>query len=268
MLINGVNLNIKLIGSGPPLVALHGFAGDMSTWAKFVPEAAKRYTVITIDLLGHGGSDTPSEPERYRINHAVQDLAAAIREMGFSQTSFLGYSMGGRIALAAAVLVPDFCESLILEGASPGLTSPEARVRRQIKDEALADSILRDGIEAFVNDWEKQPLFRTQQSLPPEIRLQIRSQRLKSNPIGLANSLRATGLGTQPPFADSLPTLNIPVLCIAGEYDRKFTAIARRMCRKLRNGRVAVIPGAGHATHLEKPQDFNKVVLGFLDSLG
>ena len=267
VLINGVNLNVRLIGSGPPLVALHGFAGDMSTWAKFVPEAAKRCTVVTIDLPGHGGSDAPSEAERYRIDHVVQDIATAIGELGFSKTSLLGYSMGGRIALAAAVLVPDLCENLILEGASPGLTSPEARVRRQIKDEALADSILRDGIEAFINHWEKQPLFRTQQSLPPEIRRQIRSQRLKSNPIGLANSLRATGLGMQPPFTKSLPTLKIPVLCIAGEYDRKFTVIARRMCGKLRNGRVAIIPGAGHATHLEKPQDFNKVVQDFLGSL-
>ena len=171
------------------------------------------------------------------------------------------------MALASAALVPDFCASLILEGASPGLTSPEARVRRQIKDEALADLILRDGIEAFINHWEKQPLFRTQQSLPPQIRQQIRGQRLKSNPIGLANSLRAAGLGMQPSFTDLLPTLSIPVLCIVGEYDRKFTLIAKRMCGRLQNGRIAVIPGAGHATHLEKPQDFNKVVLDFLTSL-
>jgi len=265
VLINGVNLNIKLVGSGPPLLALHGFAGDMSTWAKFVPEAAKRYTVITIDLLGHGGSDAPSEPERYRIDHTVQDVPAAIRELGFSKTSLLGYSMGGRIALAAALLVPDLCDTLVLEGTSPGLTSPKARVRRQIRDEALAELIQRDGIEAFINHWEKQPLFRTQQSLPPEIRKQIRSLRLKSNPIGLVNSLRAAGLGVQPPFSDSLSTLKIPVLCVVGEYDRKFTVIARRMCSKLRNGRIAVIPGAGHATHLEKPQDFNKVVLEFLE---
>jgi len=265
VLVNGVNLNVRTAGSGPPVVALHGFAGDMSTWTQFVGEAKKRYTVVTIDLLGHGGSDAPTAVERYRMERAVDDIAAAIRELGFSRACLLGYSMGGRVALAAAASHPSAYRSLIIEGASPGLQSPAARARRQRKDEALANLILNEGIEAFTNFWAEQPLFNSQRSLPTHIQDRIRKQRLKSNPIGLANTLRAIGPGAQPSIHELLPSLNMPVLCITGVYDRKFTTIARRMCNKLRNGRLEIIPGAGHAAHLEKPRDFNSVVLAFLD---
>jgi 2-succinyl-6-hydroxy-2,4-cyclohexadiene-1-carboxylate synthase len=265
VLVNGVNLNVMITGSGPPVVALHGFAGDMSSWSEFVPEARGKYTVITIDMLGHGGSDAPEALERYRMEHTVNDIVAAIRKLGFSQACWIGYSMGGRVALAAAALLPDACRTLVIEGGSPGLMSPSARLQRRRHDEALSDFILKKGIETFTNYWEQQPMFSTQKSLSSNIRNRIRNQRLKSNPIGLANTLRAAGTGAQPCFHEMLPSIKIPVLCVVGEYDRKFTTIARKMCSKLQNGRLAVIPGAGHAAHLEKPSDFNRAVLTFLD---
>ena len=264
MQVNGVNLNVKAVGSGPAIVALHGFTGDMSTWSEFVPEAEKKYTVITIDLLGHGSSEAPRTPERYRIEQTLDDIASVIHELGFPKACWLGYSMGGRIALAAAAMIPNVCHSLILEGASPGLRSTNARVLRQSKDEALADFILKEGVAAFVDTWTEQPLFKTQKSLPAYVQDRIRNQRLRNNPTGLANTLRVAGLGTQPSIHEILPRISIPVLCIAGEYDHKFATIARKMCHKLQNGRFEIIPGAGHATHLERPWDFNRVVLEFL----
>ena len=265
MLVNAVNLNVQAVGSGPAIVALHGFTGDMSTWSEFVPEAQKRYTVITIDLLGHGSSDAPRAPERYRMEQALDDIASVIHELGFSQACWMGYSMGGRIALAAAAMIPNVCQSLVLEGASPGLRSTNARVMRQRRDEALADFILKEGVAAFVDSWTEQPLFKSQKSLPTYVQERIRTQRIRNNPIGLANTLRVLGPGTQPSFHEMLPSISIPVLCIAGEFDLKFTDIARKMCENLQNGRLEIIPGAGHATHLERPRDFNRVVLEFLN---
>jgi len=265
--VNGVNLNVKADGSGPAIVAIHGFTGDMSTWAEFAAEAKKKYTVITPDLLGHGGSEVPNAVARYQMERTVDDIAAVIRELGFPQACWLGYSMGGRIALAAAALAPNACRSLVIEGASPGLLSPNARLRRQKKDEALANLILKDEIEEFTARWAEQPLFSTQKSLPLNIQQRIRNQRLKNNPVGLANTLRAAGSGVQPPIHPFLPNIKIPVLCVVGEYDHKFTTIARRMCSKLQNGRVEVIPKAGHAPHLEKPVEFDSVVFAFLEEI-
>jgi 2-succinyl-6-hydroxy-2,4-cyclohexadiene-1-carboxylate synthase len=129
----------------------------------------------------------------------------------------------------------------------------------------LADFILKEGIEAFTDYWGQRPLFDTQKSLSSKIRGRIKDQRLKSSPIGLGNTLRAAGPGAQPSLSKLLPSIKIPALCVVGEYDLKFITIARKMCSKLQNGRLAIIPGAGHATHLEKPRDFNRVVLTFLD---
>jgi 2-succinyl-6-hydroxy-2,4-cyclohexadiene-1-carboxylate synthase len=175
--------------------------------------------------------------------------------------------MGGRIALLTATLIPDRFACLILESASPGIVSPDGRARRARSDEALARLITEKGVEAFSTYWEDQPLFASQKRLPREVKVRIRNLRLRNNPIGIANTLRAAGTGIQPPVHKLLPRLKIPVLSIAGEYDHKFSAIAKDMCSQLPDGRLSIIPGAGHAPHIEKPRAFNKVVLAFLGEL-
>ena len=265
MLVNGVNLNIRIIGSGvPTVVALHGFTGNMTTWSCFTKEAQQEYTIVTVDLLGHGGSDSPKEHGRYSVEHSANDIAVILDNLHIHHACWLGYSMGGRIALAAAAADPKICECLIIESASPGLKSRQEREERVRSDFALAKFIEEEGVEAFTNYWEQQPLFASQKQLPSETREHIRNQRLKNNAVGLANTLRAAGSGAQPPVHNLLSALKIPVLCIAGQEDRKYCSIAREMSNQLPNARVSIIPGAGHAPHLEKPEEFNKVVLGFL----
>lgn len=267
MLVNGVNLNVKTTGSGPGIVALHGFAGNMSTWAQFIRAAKRKYTVITIDLLGHGRSDTPRSRERYRVEHSIADIATALKQLNISPPYWLGYSMGGRIALAAAALAPESCSGLVLEGASPGLTSRTERAERRRRDQAIARLIMKEGVDAFTDYWEKQPLFDSQKSLPPSVRKKIRVQRRESNPLGLANTLRAANPGVQPPLTKLLPKIRAPVLCVVGEYDSKFVAMGKEMCRKLPNGRLKIVPHAGHAPHIERPREFNRIVLSFLSRL-
>ena len=267
MHVNGVNLNVKVTGSGPPIIVLHGFAGSMTSWTDFVHGAARRFKIITIDLLGHGGSDFPKDLKRYSAEHAGNDIITIMTKLGIDSACWLGYSMGGRIALLTAVSKPEKFTGLILEGASPGLSSARERKQRARKDEILAQRIIKNGIETFADYWESQGLFATQKRLPKEIRQWLREQRLANNPIGLSNTLRAIGLGVQTPVQKALPSLTIPVLCVTGSLDRKFTTIAKEMCKKLPNGKAAVIRGSGHAPHLEKPEQFNRVVFRFLDSL-
>ena len=267
MHVNGVNLNVKVMGSGPPIVALHGFAGSMASWTDFVHEASRRYKIITIDLLGHGGSDFPKESKRYSAEHTGEDIVAIMTKLGIDSACWLGYSMGGRIALLTAVSKPEKFTGLILEGASPGLSSARERKQRARKDALLAQRIVKNGIETFADYWESQGLFATQKRLPKEIRQWLREQRLANNPTGLSNTIRAVGLGVQTPVQKALPSLTVPVLCITGSLDRKFTTIAEAMCKKLPNAKLSVIRGSGHAPHLEKPEQFNRVVLRFLDGL-
>ena len=147
------------------------------------------------------------------------------------------------------------------------MEDPAEREQRRISDEALAASIERDGVQAFIERWEMLPLFTSQRSLPFECREALRRQRLQNRAAGLAHSLRGVGTGVQPSLYPRLPTLHLPVLLIAGELDTKFTAIARWMAQVLPQAQLHIITGAGHTVHLERPEEFVSLVGDFCLSM-
>jgi 2-succinyl-6-hydroxy-2,4-cyclohexadiene-1-carboxylate synthase len=151
-----------------------------------------------------------------------------------------------------------------LESSSPGIADAAERQARVVADEALAESIEREGLEAFVERWERLPLFASQASLPEDTRARLHAQRLRNDPLGLANSLRGMGAGRQESLWDRLAWLYVPTLLIAGELDAKYCALASQMATALPNAQAVIMPGVGHAVHLEQPQSFAKNVLEFL----
>ncbi|MFL5705958.1 MAG: 2-succinyl-6-hydroxy-2,4-cyclohexadiene-1-carboxylate synthase [Ktedonobacteraceae bacterium] len=266
--VNGVQLGIEerreARKSGLTLVMLHGFTGSAAGWGSHLETlAAYGWRVIALDLPGHGQSDAPDEPQLYALESCQQYILAALQELGVSQGEavLLGYSMGGRIALYTAF--SGLFRALILESASPGLEDPVEREQRRISDEALAASIERDGVQTFVDRWEKLPLFASQSTLPLAAREALHRQRLHNRASGLAQSLRGVGTGVQPSQYARLPALHIPVLLIVGELDTKFTAIARSMAQALPQSQLCIVPGAGHAVHLEQPEEFDALVRDF-----
>jgi len=275
-----INVNAVRIGvlrSEPPeygpdpqntLVLLHGFTGSASNWeGLFTDLAMPGWRIIALDMLGHGQSSAPDDPERYSMEHCRSDILAALQALGVrpGQAVLLGYSMGGRIALYTAF--SRFFRALILESALPGIADPRDRERRRLSDNALAASIEREGIASFVEHWEKLPLFASQSNLPVEQQETLRRQRLQNRATGLANSLRGVGTGAQPALHAQLPTLDLPVLLIAGELDAKFCTIVREMARDLPHATVHIVPGAGHTVHLEQPATFAQLVTRFCSRL-
>lgn len=249
----GLSLNVEVEGAGPPLVLLHGFTGAAAGWGEFQRLLVPHVTTIAIDIVGHGQSDSPAQIDHYRMPQAVDDLVAAARLAGYRRASWLGYSMGGRTALHVAAAHPEAVQGLILIGASPGLADDDARAARVAADTALAARIHDEGLSAFVDYWESLPLFASQASLAADVRETIRLGRLACNPVGLANSLLGMGTGAQRPLHDSLSSLEMPVLALAGELDTRYTGIAREMAASVPSGKSASAPGAGHAAHLENP---------------
>ena len=269
--VRDVHLGIEERGNpaSPPIVLLHGFTGSAAGWGSRLDAlAAAGYRAIALDMLGHGDSDIPDEKGRYRIQSAQPDIATALYDMGIAPgvAILLGYSMGGRIALYTA-LHSGFFRGLILESASPGIADDTERAARRASDEALADRIEQDGIPAFVDYWENLPLFASQRSLPDAVQSEVRAGRLRNTARGLANSLRGVGTGAQPALHARLGELDIPVLLIAGALDAKFTVIAREMAQALPNAQLAIVPDAGHTVHLEQPQVFDTLVIGFSNIL-
>ncbi len=262
--VDGLGLHAEVTGAGPPLVLLHGFTGSADTWSGLTTALAADYTVIAPDLVGHGRSDAPSDVERYRMPRAAADLVALVRQLGHERAAWFGYSLGGRTALQVVADHPGAVGALILEGASPGIADADERAARVRSDEAMAERVERDGVEAFVDTWEQVPLFASQLALPAGTRAAIRATRTANTATGLANSLRGMGAGAQDPMLDRLAAIDVPTLLIAGELDTKYVGIARDMARTMPDATMHAIEGAGHAAHLERPEAFQRPLLEFL----
>ena len=272
MCVNGIGLAVEQRGEtsnrAQTLVLLHGFTGSAASWGQHLDTLAEYgLHIIAIDLPGHGRSDVPEDPARYSIERHQNDILAVLQAMEVheGQAILLGYSMGGRIALYTAF--SGFFRALILESASSGIENIEEREERRRSDEALATSIEHEGVPAFVERWERLPLFASQQTLPSDIKEALHAQRLQNKATGLALSLRGAGTGVQPSLYAQLPTLHIPVLLIAGELDIKFTKIAQRMAQLLPQAQLHIVPTAGHTVHLEQPQVFTTLVKDFCLSM-
>ncbi len=259
--INGHHYHAVVSGAGSPILLLHGFSGDVSAWQNLRPALEKSHRVIALDMLGHGNSDSPASVECYRMEQAAVDIMALLDQLVTGKIHLLGYSMGGRLALYLAWRYADRFHSLILESASPGLHSQQARAERMRRDHQLADQIEAKGIEWFVDFWEGLPLWDSQDAL---VKAAQRRQRLGNDPLGLANSLRGMGSGAQPSLWEELPALNLPAQLIVGQLDRKFLRINREMTAAIPRAAMKVVPNAGHRVHLENPRALNETVLSFL----
>jgi 2-succinyl-6-hydroxy-2,4-cyclohexadiene-1-carboxylate synthase len=220
------------------LVLLHGFTQTGASWDGVVRELAGRYRAAAPDRerrpltpdIGAG----PWEAELDRLEALVPP-----------RFTLAGYSMGGRLALALALRIPARVERLVLVSASPGLADPAERAARRDADAALADRIEAIGADAFAREWAAQPLFAGQ---PPAVAAAAHADRLRRSAAEHAAQLRGLGTGAMPPLWDRLAELTMPVTLVVGERDAKFRAIAERM-----GAPVVVVPGAGHAVHLEAP---------------
>jgi 2-succinyl-6-hydroxy-2,4-cyclohexadiene-1-carboxylate synthase len=261
----GLVVRAEVLGEGPPVLLLHGFTGSVEAWGEGILHGlAESHRVIAVDLPGHGRSDAPADPARYSLPAVMEDLACVLDELGATHADWIGYSMGGRVALGAATLAPERVNRLVLEGASPGLATEEERIARRAQDEELAERLERDGIEAFVDEWAALPIFASQQRLPRLIRDGERGRRLGNDPRALAACLRGLGTGSQPSYWERLGEVRAPVLLLTGEMDLKFTAIAAAMSESLPDCQVLTVPSAGHAVHLEAPEPWLEAVTSWL----
>lgn len=263
--VDGLDFWAEVEGSGPPVVLLHGFTGSRTTWFDFVAQASKEFTTIAIDHIGHGRTASPTSVDRYRMDRAVDDLVEVVRVLGHERAAWVGYSLGGRTALQVTCRHPEAVAALAVEGASPGLATEAERQARVEGDEGLARMIETEGLEVFADHWGSISLWDSQkQTLSESQRTALRQQRLAQRGVGLANSLRGMGTGSQSWLGDRLSEISVPVLLTAGRLDTKYVQIAGEMAAAIPDSRVRIIEGGGHAAHLEQPQAFNAVILEFL----
>jgi len=178
------------------------------------------------------------------------------------RADYVGYSMGARVCLQAAVDHPASIERLVLISGTAGIDHPDDRAERRRSDEALADQLdPPDGhpgipVSTFVRRWLDRPLF---DGIDPDKRGM--DERLRNTGTGLASSLRLAGPGTQLPLWDRLDRLEVPVLVVTGARDAKFCALGERLVGSIgANATLAVVPSAGHAPHLQWPDQVTALI--------
>ena len=258
--VNDIQYYVDVKGEGSPLVFLHGFTGDTTTWSHVTSKLSGKYQCISIDIIGHGQSDSPEDAKRYSMDAAAKDLQSIFAQLHIEQATIIGYSMGGRLALHFTMIYPELVNALLLESASPGIENKEERRERSKRDHMLAEKIMKNGLQSFVDFWESVPLFATQQKLPKDVQEGIRHQRLRQNPLGLANSLMGMGTGEQPSWWDELECMSFPVFLLVGDQDEKFLNIALEMKKRNSTFQIVTFFNIGHAIHVEEPRKFGTII--------
>jgi 2-succinyl-6-hydroxy-2,4-cyclohexadiene-1-carboxylate synthase len=229
----------------PEVVFLPGFMQHADTWSPIAAAVGERYPVRLLDF------ETWTFEERLAEIAAVAGPASVV----------VGYSMGGRLALHAA-LTSRFA-GLVVLGVSAGIEDADERRRRRAADLELAEWIETHSISDVVARWERNPVFASQPSALVESQ---RSGRLAHEPAALARLLRSAGQGALEPIWDRLGSLPMPVLALAGENDSTYEVAARRIASLVPRGRSGVIAGAGHAAHLEAPDAVRDAICSFVDA--
>jgi 2-succinyl-6-hydroxy-2,4-cyclohexadiene-1-carboxylate synthase len=247
-----------------PVLLLHGFLGCKDDWHDVATSLQSGRRLAAFDLPGHGAAEDAREDNDCSMDSACHRIEAVLEALDAPRGHIIGYSLGARTALYFAATRPSCVASLVLEGGSAGIEEETERAARRSEDEGRAIALTRDGLEAFVNAWEELPLFATQKKLSSKVLADQRARRLKNDADALARSLRHSGTGTQHWLGDHFHKIVAPVLLIAGSLDEKYANIARQMRETLPNARCAIVEGAGHNVHLEKPDEFIALVDGFL----
>lgn len=240
------------------LVALHGFTGCGSDFRLLNASLESDRKLIAPDWPGHGTKSGLRNVSGYSLESHMRVIDEATAG---ESVELLGYSMGGRLALHYALSRPERVARLVLVGASPGLRTEAERLERRAGDAALADFIRSQGVGAFMRYWHGQTMFQTLLSLPDERLREVMASRGRNDPEGLSLSLLHVGTGALPSLWERLHELKMPVDLVTGTKDLKFTAIGREMVTLIPRARLGEVDDAGHAVHLERPDDLAAAVL-------
>jgi 2-succinyl-6-hydroxy-2,4-cyclohexadiene-1-carboxylate synthase len=223
------------------VTCLHGFSQRGDSWEELAGLLAAGYRWLTPDLRAAS------------LDEAVAEIVRLWEREGVERSHLVGYSQGGRVALYLASTQPERLLTLTAIGAHGGLEG-EARARRLEEDRALAERIEREGVEWFAGYWAARPIFSGLQRRGPAFLGRLDAARRRNDAAPLAATLRGLGAGAAPPFWERLKDIQASTLLLAGAEDPRYVEFARRLAALIPRSRAVVVPGAGHAVHMEQPE--------------
>jgi pimeloyl-ACP methyl ester carboxylesterase len=244
----GGDISYQVTGSGrPPLLLTHGYGATGAMFGQNLAVAGARNLVVTWDIRGHGGSQSPADPDSYSAGAALGDMAALLADLGIDRAVLGGHSLGGYLSLDFALRHPDLVAGLVLIGTGPGFRNDAARDDWNRRAHKTAARLEERGLAALGSSSELHGEH--------------------GDIDGLARAARHTLTQRDSHVIDGLTSIKAPALVIVGADDTPFLAAADYMAAKLPHARKVVIPAAGHAPNVDQPEQFNAELRAFLDEV-
>ena len=258
--VRGIEMTYDDVGSGPSVVLLHGYPFNRSMWADQIAEMKQHHRVIVPDLRGHGDTAVTQTPAT--MQSMATDVAALLESLNISRATIGGLSMGGYVALAFYRLFPLRVRSLVLADTRAQADTDEGKQNR----EQQAEKALREGMEGVADGLLPKLLAPETVTKHPEIVKRLRGMMADTSPEGAAAALR--GMAERPDQTSFLSRIIAPTLILVGSEDA-ITPVAdsELMHREIGGSRLKVIEGAGHVSNLERPEEFNKALVKFLNDV-
>ncbi len=253
----------EVAGAGPAVVLVHEGICDSRMWDSQWKTFTREHRVLRCDLRGFGRS--PLEAGRY--SHA-RDLIGVIEQHDFERASLVGVSLGGRVVLETTLARPELVEALVL--VAPGLPghdwSAEMRAAWDEEEAAFEAGDLDAAVEINLRTWVDGPR-RSPEDVDPAVRRQVGEMQRHAFELQLPFEESAEEELLVPDMIERLGEITAPTLVVVGEEDvPDMHAIGDRLAAGIPGARRATIAGAAHVPSLERPDEFDELVLGFLEA--
>jgi pimeloyl-ACP methyl ester carboxylesterase len=262
---DGVRLYFEDVGSGPPLLFIHEFAGDHRSWRAQVAHFSAEYRCITYGARGYPPSDVPEDPAAYSQDRAVVDAIAVLDHLQIRDAHIVGLSMGGFCALHVGLQHPHRARSLVVAGCGYG-ARPERRAVFQAECDAIARAFETEGGGDVAKRYAVGPARVQFQNKNPAGWREFAEMLAEHSSVGAALTMR--GVQRERPslydMRDRLIALNVPTLIVAGDEDEECLEPSLMLKRSILFSGLAIMPRTGHTCNLEDPPVFNGLVQRFL----
>jgi 3-oxoadipate enol-lactonase len=254
--VRDIEINFQEAGMGFPLILIHGLNGDLTGWALVMPEFAKHYRTVGLDVRGHGGTSKPDQP--YSIKGFAEDFHEFMKELKISRAHILGLSMGGAIAQQFALDHPEMIQSLVLVSTFSYIDEQAFQAFNRLKQ-----SLAEGGYPAFFDEVVKLAFTPQYIAANPGPLAELKAKRV------VINSPAAIGRATEACLAFNLKNeigrISVPTLVVSGRKD-VFTPVhlAEQIHRSIRGSEWKILEEVGHNLYIEKSSQLTQVVLDFL----
>ncbi|MBV9219025.1 MAG: alpha/beta fold hydrolase [Methylobacteriaceae bacterium] len=260
--LNGIDLHYQTVGSGEPLVLIHGLACGRRMWARQMRELGRSCKLIIYDQRGHGLSGAPDDPTLYSAAHLTADLIGLLDHLGIWRAHVLGFSLGGGPALALALRQPERVASLILSDVG---SAAENVWKLQWLAARWIAMLQRDANELH-DDMLRGDFYKTYANRGPRGRRHMRLL-LATTPLPGLKHILAEVIAKRASLyrqKGTLAKISVPTLVLRGQQDYICLRATQLLAASIPGAEHIIIKGAGHMAPLEQPQAFNAAVLDFV----